>query len=403
MADISKIKLPSGNEYDIKDATARQMISGGVSFIIAWDGTSTPVVADIPSGVVVTYGGTDYTGTMTADSAEAGAFYLVKSATQAGGTLDKYDEYVPVGTTGSKTWEKIGDTQLNLSDVVTGVSLSKQTTDFVTGYASPTSDKVIGSDATFTVTQPTITVTPSTTYLGATASGTAVGADGTASVVTGYASPTTDTFVKSVSAETNKNLVTTTVTGVSGSTTASKAAAATSQTTADGTGTSSSTNTDWLKGVSVANEVLIIGAATMDTQTTTQFTFSDVTVPIAASSATTVATGATSTTGTGDAVVTGVSIGSYASAITGLGTPSTATALTGVKVTNQPTISVGTNSSSGTGKVQVVTGISSATATNGAVSFNSKDEVTALTGLGTASKSAGLNNSTSITVTKGNA
>ena len=52
MPDISKITLPSGNTYDIKDATARQMISGGVSFIIAWDGNSLPVVANIPEGVV---------------------------------------------------------------------------------------------------------------------------------------------------------------------------------------------------------------------------------------------------------------------------------------------------------------------------------------------------------------
>ena len=81
MADISKIKLPSGNEYDIKDAVARQMISGGVSFNIAWDGTSAPTVANIPAGVVVKYNGTDYTGTMPASSAEAGAFYLVKSST----------------------------------------------------------------------------------------------------------------------------------------------------------------------------------------------------------------------------------------------------------------------------------------------------------------------------------
>ena len=39
MADISKIKLPSGNEYDIKDAVAREMISGGISFIISWTAT----------------------------------------------------------------------------------------------------------------------------------------------------------------------------------------------------------------------------------------------------------------------------------------------------------------------------------------------------------------------------
>ena len=32
MPDISKIKLPSGNEYDIKDAVARAMISGGGNF-----------------------------------------------------------------------------------------------------------------------------------------------------------------------------------------------------------------------------------------------------------------------------------------------------------------------------------------------------------------------------------
>lgn len=35
MPEISKIKLPSGNVYDIKDAVARQMISGGVSFLVA--------------------------------------------------------------------------------------------------------------------------------------------------------------------------------------------------------------------------------------------------------------------------------------------------------------------------------------------------------------------------------
>ena len=45
-----------------------------------------------------------------------------------------------------EAWEKLGDTQVDLSDVVTGVSLSKQT------------DTVIGSDATFTITQPTITL-----------------------------------------------------------------------------------------------------------------------------------------------------------------------------------------------------------------------------------------------------
>lgn len=345
MPEISKIKLPSGNEYDIKDATARQMISGGVSFIIAWDGSTTPVVGDIPAGVKVVYSGTTYTGTLSASAAVAGAFYLVKSSTNPSSeSLDIYDEYVPVGSAGNKSWEKIGDTQLNLTDVVTGVSLSKQT------------DTVLGTSTTFTVTQPTISVTPSQTYLGATASGTAVGADGTATVVTGYATPSTDTFVKSVSAETNKNLVTTTVPNV--------------------TNAGSASTWSFAMGTGNASETLIIGGG-------------NGTAPTLGSSIT-VATGATSTSGTGDAVVTGVTIGSSASAITALGTASTETVLKGVKVTSQPTIALGTNNSSGTGRVQVATGISSASASGAAVSA-SGDNVTVLT------------NATDVSVTKGNA
>ena len=197
MADISKITLPSGNTYEIKDAVAREMISGGVSFIVAWDGTAAPVVAQIPEGVVVTYQGTNYTGTLTAATAQAGAFYLVKSSsTPSVEPLDIYDEYVVVGST-TKSWEKIGDTQLNLTDVVTGVTLNKQT-DVVLGEATTftnasssvsfsggTNDVVLGEATTFTASTPTITVTPSTTNIKATASGTAVGANGTATPVTG--------------------------------------------------------------------------------------------------------------------------------------------------------------------------------------------------------------------------
>ena len=346
MAEISKITLPSGNTYDIKDATAREMISGGVSFVIAWDGSSAPTVANMPAGVVVKYNGTSYTGTLDADDAEAGAFYLVKSSTAPSSeTLDVYDEYVPVGVTGSKTWEKIGDTQLNLTDVVTAVSLSKQT------------DVVLGEATTFTGVDPTITVTPSTTYLGATASGTAVGADGTAAAITGFGTHTTDTFVKSVTAETNKNLVTTTVPNVTNA------------------GTASTWN--FAMGSGANAETLIISGANSTAPTL--------------GTAKTVATGATSTSGTGDPVVTGVTVGDSAQAITALGTPTTANALTGVKVTAQPTVSLDSNGSSGTGRVQVATGISSASASGTGVTVGTNDKVTV------------LKDTTDVSVTKGNA
>lgn len=344
MAEISKITLPSGNTYDLKDAVARQMISGGISFIIAWDGISEPLTSDIPEGVQVLYQGQYYTGEFPASNAQPGAFYLVSSATLED-AKDVFDEYVPVEFGGSKIWEKIGDTQIDLTNVVTGVTLSKQT------------DVVLGEATTFTGVNPTITVTPSTTYLGASASGTAVGANGTAAAITGFGTHTTDTFVKSVTAETNKNLVTTTVPNVTNA------------------GTASTWN--FTMGSGANAETLIISGANSTAPTL--------------GAAKTVATGATSTTGTGDAVVTGVTIGSSAAAITALGTPTTTNVLTGVKVTTQPTISLASNSSSATGRVQVATGISSANATGTGVTVGTNDKVTV------------LKNTTDVNVTKGNA
>ena len=288
MAEISKITLPSGNTYDIKDATAREMISGGVSFVIAWDGASVPTVANIPAGVVVKYNETNYTGTLAADSAEAGAFYLVKSSTTPSSeTLDIYDEYVPVGTTGSKIWEKIGDTQLNLTDVVTNVS-------------------------------------GTTKYMAASASGGGAAWNNKDQVtaLTGLGTPTTDTFVKSVSAETNKNLVTTTVPNVT------DAGSASTWSFAMGTGTGNT-------------ETLIISGANSTAPTL--------------GTAKTVATGATSTTGTGDAVVTGVTIGSSAAAITAI-TPITDTVIgSDATFTNtQPTVSLSAEDTTATGRASFV-------------------------------------------------
>lgn len=384
---IDRITLPSGNTYYIADREIRdvvdtlsQAIAGGVSFVIAWDGTSAPVVANIPAGVVVTYQGTDYTGTLSTSSAQAGAFYLVKSATQAGGTLDKYDEYVSVGAEGSKTWEKIGDTQIDLTNVVTGVSLTKQT------------DTVIGTDATFTITQPTvalstgatagtgvISVATGITSANATGGGAAWNSKDQKTVITSYPG-VTGSAASSVT-PTTKKLATTTVTGVSGSTTPDVVKTRSSQTTATGAGTSSSTNTDWLKGVSVSNGVLSIGAATMDTQTTySAGAPSSITIPTAASSATTVATGGITTTGSGADIVTDVEVGDTITVLTGLGTPNTANVIgSSATFTNtQPTITV----------TPTTTNIK-ATASGANTQWNNKDSVTV------------LKDTTDVSVTKG--
>lgn len=404
MPDISKITLPSGNTYDIKDATARQMISGGVSFVISWDGVSVPVVANIPEGVVVHHSSSTYTGTLDADAAEAGAFYLVKSSTDTTeDTLDIYDEYVPIGIAGAKTWEKLGDTKLDLSDVVMDVSLSKQT------------DEVLGVDTTFTAVNPTISVTPSTTYVTASASGTTVGPNGTAVAITGFGEHTTDTFVKSVTAETGKNLVTTTITGTDGTEEVSKVSKTASklETTSVPNVTSAGSASTWDFAMGTGNnaETLIISgtnstAPTLGTakivatgdisangtgdDVLSGLTISDKNVAKVASSATTVATGATDISGTGDAVVTGVTVGQSGTAITELGTPTTATTLTGVKVTAQPTIALDTSATSTLGSVQVATGIASASASGTSITVGNDDVVDVLT------------DTTSLSVTKGN-
>lgn len=472
MPDISKITLPSGTTYDIKDTTARNMISAGVSFIISWDGTGTAVAANVPKGVKAG----SVTGTLEASSAVSGAFYLVKSSTTpTAQTLDIYDEYTVIKPSSSDSstwfWEKIGDTQLNLTDVVTGVSLTKQTASVIgadstftitqptislatgatagtgvvsvvngisgasasgdnvtalTGLGSPSTAKVLGSSATLSNTQPTIAlssnaetgtgrvqvatgVNASKTNVQAVASGakTSWGTKYVLNAVTGFDDVQSDTFVKTVSS-TSKKLKTTSITGVSGSTTASKATAATSQTTATGTGTASNTNTDWLKGISVSNETLVIGAATMNTQTTTQQTFSNVTVPTAAASATIVATGAVVDSDTnGATVVTAAGNGTTASAVTDLGLPTIDTAIGSDSTfsVTQPTISLITNAIAGTGVVSLVTDASAtttylgATASGGGASINSKDEKTVVTGYANTTSDEVLGSASTITVT----
>lgn len=469
---IDKVRLPSYNaltgqgEYYVADRELRNafdalsgIVSGGVTFIIAWDGTVAPTVANIPAGVKVYYTTsgsdttTEYIGTLTAASAQPGAFYLVKSVTSpdlaaTNNSIDIYDEYVRIQTgtdPATYSWEKIGDTQLNLNDIVVNASLTKQTdtvvgTDAtftitqptvalstesssatgrvkvtepnstnpitvgtndivaaVTGL-TPTTTDVVGKDATFTITQPTIgltangqtatgrikyaeDITTTKKYLTSSTSVTS-GSNDLVDAVTGY-SPNSDDFIKTVT-PTSKYFTKTSITGVSSSTTASKATAGTSQTTATGSVTNSSSNSDILKGVSVSNGILTFGAATLNTQTTTQHTFSNVTVPVAASSATTVLTGITTTSSSSTVGPFVASVSTTdGSALTALGDPTTDSVL-GAGTSFSATT---TNSISDSGNAQVVVGASSnlkylsAAASGANTAWNNQKTVKAITSI----------------------
>ena len=111
MADISKITLPSGTTYNIKDEVARQMASAGVTFTIS------TTAANTPKDVAWDDGGTTITGTLVASASTTGVFYLVKATTQSG--KDTYAEYVTVKNGNAYSWEKIGTTDIDLSDLGT--------------------------------------------------------------------------------------------------------------------------------------------------------------------------------------------------------------------------------------------------------------------------------------------
>jgi len=432
---ISKITLPNGTTYDIKDAYAREMIAGGVRFIVAWDGNDTPVVANIPAGVTVYYGdpAVAYTGTLSVSAAQAGTFYLVKSSTEAGGVLDYYDEYVVVGPAGSQAWERLGNTEISFDSLGSlawknTVTLNKGVGDTVLGtsttftnsssnvtFSGGTDDSVLGANTSFSLSgAPQITVTPSTTDIAATASGTTVGGTGTASAITGFGDHTTDNFIKSVTANTSK-LVTTSITPTNGTESVSKVTQTASKlvTTSipnvtnvtpktlqfalgtgndaetliiDGSGFTGNTYTADVTtlGTAITAATGSVDAGGTGSDIVTAVSISDKTVA-KAGTAITVATGSLDADATGATIATGLASPTTAAALTALGTPTTSACLTGVEVTTQPTISLSTGATHGaTGTVEVATGISSATSSTPTISVGSDDLVTALTSVGTA-------------------
>lgn len=90
------------------------------TYVTAWDGASTPVVANIPAGVTVTYNTTTYTGTLAASASTANKTYLVST-----GTTDNYNRYVTQLNGSTYSWQNLGSTEIDLSDYATKAELSE--------------------------------------------------------------------------------------------------------------------------------------------------------------------------------------------------------------------------------------------------------------------------------------
>lgn len=154
MADISKITLPNGTTYDIKDAVARAAMGAG-SMTIVWsksqfDGSTAPTTAQkgqIPDAAYAYYnsGSASTSGTLVAANASVNQFYLVAGyATDPSGNTkggDYYDEWVVVNESGTPKWEKLGDTQFT-GDVTTASAQFIQS--LTSGAHHHTYDKTTG-------------------------------------------------------------------------------------------------------------------------------------------------------------------------------------------------------------------------------------------------------------------
>lgn len=358
MADISKIKLPSGTTYDIKDTVARNMIASGITFVRCTDASNTP------AGVQWDDAGTRIVGELVASANTKGQFYLVPDVNGAG--KDIWDEYVTIEDGAAYSWERLGSTDIDLSDLGDLAYLDSVTFNKVT-------TTVLGSSATFSLPSTAVSMTNTKKTIGVTLTGGDV-TDSTGSAVVSVSESGTDTFVKSYPGATGK-MVTTGITPVGGTTTVPNVTGNNDVTSTriDSYGSAST----W--SYTVANEVLTISGANSTIPSGTDVTASKVTLGTAKTVATagsevTVATGAVTSGGTG------------ASVLTGLGTPTTADAVTGISSSNgtfvtgtsytQPTASVGEKT--GTGTYSVMTE-SSGSVPQTSVNVTSKDQKTVLT------------------------
>lgn len=202
MPDISRITLPSGTTYDIKDATAREAIAGGTSFL----GVTTTELTDGSQATEIIVGG--------------------KTISAVNGGIAIYNNKEFVYSNSDSAWHEFGDTTglgaLAYKDSATGNftpagSVSQPT---FTGTAMTSSGEFTPAG---TVSKPTFTGTEGNVSVSGTPTGTINVGTGSANYTPGG---TVSTPVITVTPESSTGYVASSATG-GGAVTAGTAASAT--------------------------------------------------------------------------------------------------------------------------------------------------------------------------------
>ena len=422
---ISKITLPSGSTYNIKDAGARQLIeslSGSTAFLGI---TTTPLYdqcttssitvndasVEVMNGNIAIYGKREfiYDGTKWNEFGDLELVDVTTDSRNVFGTSTTFQ-----GNQSNVTFTG------GSSDVVLGEDTTFTLTNGSVTHGAPTVDAVLGTGTTFSAGSQTVTLGDTKKYLsaGASGGGTSWNSKDQKTAVTGYSSPTTDIFVKEVEVVSGNKLVTTSIVPTNGTEsvskvtrTASKLATTTipnvtsnadktitfSMGTGDnsetliisGTGFPANSNTYTASltalGTAITAATGGVAANGAGTNIVTDVTINDVTVA-KAGSAVTVATGATDANGGGDSIVSGVTVKSSAAALTGLGDPEVAYVIgaSSTFTNTQPTITLTANASNNTGRIQYIES-ASPTVSVPTITAADNDHVDAIVGMPTSS------------------
>ena len=451
---ISKVTLPSGNTYDIKDQEARDLIMEITSPGDFLGVTTTDIIEGSTTNPIVIDGNdvTAHNGDWCVRSSDKKAFIFNSN--------DTWQEFTDMSDLGGLAYKDEASGTVN--DYVTGVASASTTVnskvlkftphganaDSAVTFTGTTTDKVLGKDTTFTNGSSSVSFaahtkenalgTGTTATVPHTAANTKYLTKGNA--LTGLGTASTDTFVKSYPGTTSKlDLVQ--ITPVSGTDTASKATAGTAKNVAttgtpvncangaldDANGQSANT-VMW--GASVSDETLSFSFKTLHTNpvtpavsngTITPYTFADVTVPKAAAAINVVK--GLAANGSGATVMTGLGTATTAAAVTGYASPTTGAFVNGSSATSttgsiqyvESLTTDGTDAVTITADpVSAITALGAATAAAQTITVGTNDIVDVITGMGTATAEAQAwtgteadlshdhTASTSVTLTKGN-
>ena len=298
MPIVDKIKLPSGNVYELRDADAQSKLNNVYTKSETYSRAEVQeVVADAMKGGYVAVAALP-----AASEDTMGHIYLIPGTTVSGDNTRI--EYVTIrsGSEGSYTytWEELGTTELNLDNL---------------DLAKGSGDMVLGESTTFSVSKPSVNITGTTS----------------------------DNFIKSYPGTIGK-LVTTTVPNVTGNSDVSIPNVTGNSNVSIPNVTSVGSASTWGFSMGTGNEstTLIISGGNGSAPTLgSALSASKVTLGTALSAskvtlgtAKTVATGEVTSNGSGSSVMTGLGSATTASAVTNVGTAS---------LGSTPTITVGTN------------------------------------------------------------